>query len=143
MLNSTICWKSINREKSTLITKKNGFPSVTIRVVTRFGKSFVGVYPRDLLPNQLRPYEKAIVVNTDSQDQPRTHWCAYIGTELMWNISILTDYLPMYQEIRQFISRHSRHWTYNHNCYRDYSTDVCGQYCVYFYTNAIEDTDEL
>lgn len=59
----------------------------------------------------------------------------------MWNISILTDYLPCTK--KQFISRHSKHWTYNHNCYQDYSTDVCGQYCVYFYTNAIEDTDEI
>lgn len=96
------------------------------------GISFVGVYPRDLLPNQLRPYEKAIVVNTDSQELPGTHWvCLY------WNGAHVEDFHfyglpPLHQEIRQFISRHSRHWTYNHTCYQDYSTDVCGQYCVYF-----------
>lgn len=42
------------------------------------GRSFVGVDPRDLLRNQLRPYEKAIVVYTDYHDQSGTHWvCLY------------------------------------------------------------------
>ena len=35
------------------------------------GQSFAGVYPRDLIPSQLRPYEKAIVVNTSpGWDEP-------------------------------------------------------------------------
>lgn len=42
------------------------------------GRSFIGVYPRDLLPNQIRPYEKAIITIN-----PGRIGCAYIGTELM------------------------------------------------------------
>ena len=44
-----------------------------------FGSSFGGTHPRDLIPHRLRPYEKAIVVNTDPHDKPGTHWvCMYV-----------------------------------------------------------------
>lgn len=48
------------------------------------GSSFAGVYPRDLIPHQLRPYEKAIVVNTDPHDRPGMHWvCLYLNTPII------------------------------------------------------------
>ena len=43
------------------------------------GSAFGGTYPRDLIPHRLRPYEKAILVNTDPHDKPGTHWmCMYM-----------------------------------------------------------------
>ena len=46
--------------------------------------SFGGTYPRDLIPHRLRPYEKAIVVNTDPHDKPGTHWvCMYVAPPIV------------------------------------------------------------
>ena len=43
------------------------------------GSAFGGTYPRDLIPHRLRPYERAMVINTDPHDQPGTHWvCMYV-----------------------------------------------------------------
>ena len=43
------------------------------------GSAFGGTHPRDLIPHRLRPYEKAIVVNTDPHDKPGTHWvCLHV-----------------------------------------------------------------
>lgn len=89
------------------------------------GNSFAGVYPRDLIPHQLRPYEKAIVVNTDPHDRPGMHWvCLYLNTPI---IEYFDSYglPPLHHEIRDFIARHAQQWDYNRNRYQDYSTDVC------------------
>ena len=40
--------------------------------------AFAGVYARDRIPQRLRPYEKAMVINTDPHDKPGAHWvCVY------------------------------------------------------------------
>lgn len=111
-----------------MITKQMDSSQLREVLSRDLGRSFGGVYPRDLLPDQLRPHEKAIVINTDSHDQPGTHWvCLYCNGA---HVEYFDSYrLPLlHQEIRQFISRHVRHWTYNQNCFQDYSTDVCGHY---------------
>lgn len=96
------------------------------------GSSFAGVYPRDLIPHQLRPYKKTIVVNTDPHDRPGMHWvCLYLNTPI---IEYFDSYglPPLHHEIRDFIARHAQQWDYNRNRYQEYSTDICGQYCVYY-----------
>ena len=43
------------------------------------GSAFGGTYPRDLISHRPRPYEKAIVVKTDTHYKPGTHWvCLYV-----------------------------------------------------------------
>ena len=45
------------------------------------GQSFAGVYPRDLVSSPLKPYEKAIVVNTDPHDRRGKHlMCLYVNS---------------------------------------------------------------
>jgi hypothetical protein len=86
-------------------------------VLTRdLGPSFGGVYLRDLLPETLD--QKAIVINTDSHDQPSAHWvCVYL------NIPVV-KYLDSYGLPPAHL--------YNPHVYQDLNTDVCGQYCVYY-----------
>ena len=85
------------------------------------GSAFAGVYARNLIPHSLRPYEKAIVVNTDPHDQPGTHWvCLYV-------IPPVVEYFDSYgmkaflPDILNFIDRHQA-----------LNTTVCCQYCVYY-----------
>lgn len=93
------------------------------------GRSFVGVYPRDLLPNQLRPYEKAIVVYTDYHNQPGTHWvCLY------WNgarFLRITSPAPRNSSSLDTLDIGLT------------ITIVIRIIVCIFYTNAIEDTDEI
>ena len=69
------------------------------------GLFFSGVYPRDLIPYHPRPYEKAIVVNTDPHDQPGTHWvCLYVTPPV---VEYFDSYgiRPFFPEILNFIDR--------------------------------------
>ena len=68
-----------------------GHGTIVQCIIESFRISLWGVYPRDLIPHRLRPYEKAIVVNTDPHDRPGTHWVCLYVTPPVWNISIPTE----------------------------------------------------
>ena len=96
------------------------------------GQSFARVYPRDLIPFQLKPYEKVIVVKTDHHDRLGKHLvCLYVNSPLV-------DYFdsygmpPLHREIVQFMEQHATREMSNPCRYQDWNTSVCGQYCVYY-----------
>ena len=94
------------------------------------GSAFGGTYPRDLIPHRLRPYERAIVVNTDPHDQPGTHWvCVYVVPPVVeyFDSYGLKPFLP---EILNFIDRQQSTPVWNPFDYQALNTTVCGQYCV-------------
>ena len=96
------------------------------------GESFAGVYPRDLIPSQLKPYEKAIVVNTDPHDRPGKHWvCLYVNSPF---VEYFDSYgmPPLHREIVRFMAEHATREMSNPYRYQDWNTSVCGQYCVYY-----------
>ena len=70
------------------------------------GSALWGTYARDLIPHRLRPYERAIVVNTDPRDKFGTHWvCMYVAPPIVeyFDSYGLKPFLP---EILNFIERH-------------------------------------
>ena len=94
--------------------------------------AFAGVYARDRIPQRLRPYEKAMVINTDPHDKPGAHWvCVY-------SVPPVVEYFdsygmkPYFPEILNFIERQQAHPVWNPYTYQALNTTVCGQYCVYF-----------
>ena len=90
------------------------------------------MYPRDLIPHRLRPYKKAIVVNTDPHDRPGTHWvCLYVTPRIVEYFESygLKPFLP---EILNFIDRHQLQPVWNPFDYQALNTTVFGQYCVYY-----------
>ena len=94
------------------------------------GSDFAGVYPRDLIPTHLRPYKKAIVVNTDNR--PGTHWvCLYVTPPVVQYFDSygLKPFLP---EILNFIDRNQAQPIWNPFDYQALNTTECGQYCVYY-----------
>lgn len=96
------------------------------------GSSFAGVYALDIIPKHLNFKEKAMVINTDPQDQPGAHWvCLYLDGD---TIEYFDSYgfPPLYKEIQEFIERNSHHMIYNGRRYQDFTSKVCGEYCVYF-----------
>lgn len=102
------------------------------------GSSFAGVYPRDLIPHQLRPYEKAIVVNTDPHDRPGMHWvCLYLNTPIEYFDSYGLP--PLHHEIRDFIARHAQQWDYNRIIRITLRTSVDNIVCI-IYNITIEGT---
>jgi len=38
---------------------------------------FIGVFPSDRLPKTILKYAALIIANTDTSDQPGTHWIAF------------------------------------------------------------------
>ena len=96
------------------------------------GSAFGGTYPRDLIPHRLRPYERAVVINTDKHDQPGTHWvCVYVVPPVVeyFDSYGFRHFLP---EILDFIERHQSTPVWNPFDYQSLNTTVCGQYCVYY-----------
>ena len=98
------------------------------------GSAFAGVYPRDLISHRLRPYEKAIVVNTDPHDRPGTHWvCLYVTPPV---VEYFDSYglKPFLQEILNFFDRNQAQPIWNPFDYHRVRTILC----VLFITKTYE-----
>lgn len=89
------------------------------KVLSRdLGSSFGGVYPVGLIPD-LKPKEKAMVINLDPHDKPGSLWvCLYLNG----NTVEYLDYdglPPISKPIEDFMDRNGYHMTYNKNRYQD------------------------
>ena len=90
------------------------------------GSSFGGTYPRYLIPHRLRPYEKAIVVNTHPHHKLiGTHWvCLYVVPPV---VEYFDSYgmKPFLPEILNFIDRNQFRAVLNPFDYQALNTNVC------------------
>ena len=86
---------------------------------------FLGVFPRDKIPT-LTPHSLA-VANTDTHNQPGTHWIA-IFTESDGDIEFFDSYgLPpsTYHFSQTFTS-------YNTTTLQSLTSTTCGHHCIYY-----------
>ena len=120
--------------KSTSIIDGIGQGTIEQRLIESFRIILWGTYPRDLIPHRSRPYEKAIVVNTDPHDKPGTHWvCLYVVPPV---VEYFDSYgmKPFFPEILNFIDRHQSRAVWNPFDYQALNTTVCGHPRVLFIT---------
>lgn len=90
-----------------------------------------GVYPRDLLPLSVNS-PSAIVVNTDPQSRPGTHWTAIYINEYRAADFFDSYGKPPNKESKDFIQRNSRTSRFSTASLQSLTSTVCGQYCVLF-----------
>ena len=91
--------------------------------------NFLGVFPRDLIPDpiSLTNFPACLVANTDTHDQPGTHWVAFYFNSCS-DIEFFDSYGQSPSSYSILITANVMNPTTLQSIY----TDVCGHYCIYF-----------
>jgi len=96
-------------------------------------RTFLGVYPSDLLPTSIHK-TGTVIINADPHTRECSHSLAiHFDTRLSW-ASYFDSYgrAPSDQNILSFIKRNSAVWSYNETSLQGPTSVVCGQYCCLF-----------
>lgn len=95
-----------------------------------------GVFASNKLPKYISR-SCIVVVNTDPDYLPGTHWTALYITE--GRIGYFFDSFGRYpqKEILHFLLKNTKLWFYNTKVIQDVSSSVCGKYCLLFLLNFV------
>ena len=96
---------------------------------------FTDVLPPDRLPREIRKTPRGYILNTDASDMPGSHWIAMYMTEdgkgEFWDSY---GQAPGFysQNFNQFLDKHCVTFKWNRRILQAPSSDVCGQYTLFF-----------
>lgn len=97
--------------------------------------AFRGVYSSNTLPEKIYERPCALVVNTDEEHEPGSHWIA-IYLDENGDAEYFDSYglPPLSNYILDFLKIHSKqsHWTFNDRQLQHAITTMCGGYCIFF-----------
>ena len=94
----------------------------------------IGVFAADRIPSSFK--RGGIIVNTDTADKSGTHWCAmYLSSD-----DGKAEFFDSYGEpptvysdyFMRTIKRNSSTYTYNRKRLQNDTSNVCGQYCLFY-----------
>src|SRR5215475_12815107 len=107
--------------------------TMQILYTLRHVKSFLGVYPSDLIPRSITR-SGCLILNTDPHNLEGSHWLAIHLTSMAYSGYYFDSYgLP--PDIPQFLSflrRNCTVWDYNRTQLQGLTSTVCGKYCCLF-----------
>ena len=105
----------------------------TIEEVLRknIGAKFVGVFPRDILP---QPIDGAYVINTDAHYKPGQYWVAMYLKGGRGEYYDSLGLPPMYDEFMEFLPKK---WTFNSKTVHNVISEYCGHHCIYYLCNRL------
>ena len=96
---------------------------------------FKDVLPSDCLPHEIRKKPRGYILNTDPSNKPGSHWVAMYLTEdgkgKFWDSY---GQAPGFysQNFTQFLGKHCGTFTWNRKILQAFSSDMCGQYTLFF-----------
>ena len=96
---------------------------------------FTDVLPSDRLPGRIQTRPRGFIVNTDPADKPGTHWLVIFittdGKGEFWDPFAQRPgfYSPNFTP---FLNKHCSTFTWNRKALQAASSDVCGQYALFF-----------
>ena len=92
------------------------------------GERYIGTFPLNSPPFYLKP-NTCFIINTQSANLPGEHWLAvnitYTNIELFDPFGL---YYP--SSLVNYLTRSSKHVTFNRKQYQDFNTNLCGYYCL-------------
>jgi len=98
-------------------------------------KSFLGVYPSDLLSLSIRQQSGTVILNTYPRTQEGTHWLAIHFKPKSSTAFYFDSYgqpPPSDLNILSFLKRNYTVWNYNTTSLQGPTSVVCGHYCCLF-----------
>lgn len=89
--------------------------------------NYIGVFSLDRLPASL-PINAKFIVNTHTHNLPGQHWLAVDGN------SVFDPFGVFYPKslLSYLYRKKNTKLTFNHKLYQSPTSDVCGQFCLYF-----------
>ncbi len=103
-----------------------------IRKVLSKTKTFIGTYPRDMLPKQV-PWPCSLIINTDVASEPGQHWIAvFINDEGFGEYMDSYGFPPLYEEFYYFFNNCTTGYIFNRKQLQCLTCVTCGDYCVVF-----------
>ena len=107
----------------------------TVQIIFTFKnfKSFLGVYPSDLLPQSIRQ-AGTVIINSDPHTKEGSHWLAIYFEPKSSEAFYFDSYgHPSFNtHIQTFIRRNCTVWDYNTIQLQGPTSLVCGKYCCLF-----------
>lgn len=98
----------------------------------KFIKNFLGVFPRDRIPN-INSFPVSLILNTDPHNKPGQHWVAIFINSQRFGIYFDSYGLrPLNQEFHDYLNSNCNEWTYNPFMLQGINSYTCGEYCVLF-----------
>src|SRR6266700_3613809 len=94
---------------------------------------FMGVFPRDILPD-VTNFPASLIINTDTSDKSGEHWVAvYISNRGFGEYFDSYGLKPLYKEFIYFMDKYCPNgWQYNSTPIQGLVSTNCGQYCVVY-----------
>jgi hypothetical protein len=91
--------------------------------------SFLGVFPRDLIPKvaSILHFPASCVVNSDTSRKKGEHWIAFY-----YSNRNTCEFFDSYGLQPAFYNIHISPNVYNTQCLQSNQSTVCGQYCIYY-----------
>lgn len=94
--------------------------------------TFAGVFPSDMLPKEFNK-PSTFIINLDPHFLAGSHWIAVTikPNSFAWYFDSY-GLPPFIKSLKDFLTFHSYHCTFNPHQLQDLSSDICGQYvCLY------------
>ena len=107
--------------------------TVQIQCTPQNVKSFLGVFPSDLLPKSISR-SGSVIINADPHTERGSHWLA-IHLEPRPSSAYYFDSYGLFllvHSIRSFLRRNCTVWDYNVTRLQGLISTVCGHYCCLF-----------
>lgn len=93
---------------------------------------FLGVFASDRLPKTAGPFNHtSLIVNTDTQNLPGTHWVAIISRENEAYYFDPLGYSPPLM-IATWLNLYFATWTCNNRQVQAITSNYCGYFCLHF-----------
>jgi hypothetical protein len=107
--------------------------TLQILCTLRHVKSFLGVYPSDLLPHTITQ-PGTIILNTDPHTDPGSHWLAINSQPKSYSSYYFDSYgmAPYVPAVQAFLKRTCIVSEYNAKQLQGLTSTVCGKYCCLF-----------
>jgi len=88
----------------------------------------IGVYARDQIPTRIESFPCGLIVNTDKSYLPGRHWLAFY-----FESKDKVEFFDSYGHSPEYFNFTAD--VYNNKRLQSSTSDVCGQYCLYFLLN--------
>ena len=94
---------------------------------------FIGVFPRDKLPQAQFKYPYSLIMNTDTSENKGQHWLAmHYDTNKYCTFFDSYGNSPKFYKLDNYIKQTSSDYEWNRQQIQDPFSVVCGHYCIFF-----------